>query len=93
MTNFAVITGPELATILLAFGGLLAGFYGFANKQIKEAREERRDDRDAFMKTIEKLGASIDKNTKTSDQLNEFLVRLNGSLTRTVKEKQDKAKE
>ena len=84
--NFAVITGGELAQILTTLGVILAGFYGFAYKQMQDARKERETRDKAFL-------LSIETNTKATLEIKDFLVNLNGSLKRVVKEKQSKAKE
>lgn len=100
MTNFAVISGPELVAILVAFGGILGGFYAFAQKQMKEARSERLEERKAFTDALERqseaveaLRQPINDSNAIGQELKTFLVNLNGSLVRTVAEKQDRAKD
>lgn len=100
--NFAVISGLELTQILGAFGILLAGFYGFSYKMMKDSRVERSEERKAFMGTVSTLAKNIEENSKnvaentrltkiTADSQQEFknfMVSLNGSLKKVVREKQ-----
>lgn len=99
---FAAITGLELSQILGAFGILLAGFYGFSYKMMRDSRVERTDERKAFMATVETLAKNIEENSRnvaentrltklTADsqqEFKDFMISLNGSLKKVVKEKQ-----
>lgn len=48
-----------------------------------------RDERLASVKSHDKLVDSLDKNTRVSQQTYEFLENLNGSMRRTVRQKQE----
>lgn len=100
MDYFALIEGTELVAILVAFGGILVGFYAFAQKQMKEARDERIEEREAFTKALDRqskavegLRKPINDSNEIGKELKQFLVNLNGSLVKTVHDKQSKAKE
>ena len=99
---FADIVGTELVQILGVIVVILAGFYGFTYKLMRESRAERADERKAFITALEHhakaqelVAIAIDKNTAKTDasinvsnELKDFLINLNGSLVKSVKAKQ-----
>ena len=101
MKYFADIQGYDLAQILGVFVILLAGFYGFAYKQMKDARAERAEERAAFTQALQShadaqklVATALDKNTiaiegsiEQSGQVIEFMQNLNGELKNAARRK------
>lgn len=87
MEYFASITAGELNVLLGGFLGvivaLLGGFYGFSQKQSKEARSERTEERKEFTKALKDLTVSnreiadaTKQGAKEAEQRNGHLAEL-----------------
>lgn len=63
------MSGGELAAIFGAFGTLLVGFYAFAAKQMKDARDERKDERQEFAKLLESNTSALKLVSESSEKV------------------------
>lgn len=93
MSYFAVITdNGELIGIFAAFGGLLVGFYAFATKQMRDARDERKDERDTFNKTLDKVARASEHVAEATSRAADEAKQRNGHLADLVIEQREHMK-
>ena len=76
--------GTLLGIVFAAFAALMAGFYAFANRQMKDSREERRDERIEFSKALQDMANASREVATATVQGNKEAQERNGHLAELV---------